>query len=342
MKLKIKKILYIILLVIIIIYSLFILNYKGFTRKEDTDKLKVVVTSFPAYDFVKNIGKENVEVTFLLKPGMESHSYEPTSQDMINIQNSDIFIYVGGELENWSEKVINSLNPQNTEVICLKDLTTLIEEKDVDGAIHEHEEDINLEDTVYEHNDEIKKENIVNDNEDIEYDEHVWTSLENAIDIVKGITEALINKDKLNEFKYRENSEYYISEIEKVKNDIEKVLENKVRSRLVFGDRMPMKYFINEFNLEVSAAFNGCSAESNANTKTIAYLIDIVRKENIPVVLYIELSNGSIAKTISEETGCDIMQIQTLHNISKEDFENGETYVSLMRRNIEVLKKALL
>lgn len=161
--------------------------------------------------------------------------------------------------------------------------------------------------------------------------------------MVQILETALEEIDSENAEKYKENSKNYISQIEQVKEQIQEVVDNRVRNRLVFGDKMPMQYFIEEYNLEVSAAFSGCSTDTDPNSRTIANLINIVKEENIPVVLYCELGLGKVAKTIATEAqnGAEVMQIQTLHNISKADFENGETWVSLMTRNIEVLKKAL-
>ena len=147
--------------------------------------------------------------------------------------------------------------------------------------------------------------------------------------------------DSENSNTYKENADKYITKIKEVDSKIQNIVDNKVRERLIFADKMPMQYFIEYYNLKVSAAFNGCSTDTEPSAKTIAYLEDKVRKENIPVILYIELNPGKVAKTIANETGTEAMQIQTLHNISLDDFKNGETWVSLMTRNIDVLKKAL-
>ena len=149
------------------------------------------------------------------------------------------------------------------------------------------------------------------------------------------------NIDTANKDLYTKNAEEYVAKIEEVRLKIEDIVNNKKRNRLVFGDKMPMQYFLNEFGLEASAAFSGCSTETEPSTKTVTYLINKVKEEKIPVVLYIELSTGKSAKSIAAEAGVEAMQIQTLHNVSKDDFEAGETYVSLMNRNLKVLEKAL-
>ena len=209
------------------------------------------------------------------------------------------------------------------KAICLLDVADLIKESEVDGAEHVHD---------HEGAHEVE----------LEYDSHVWTSPANSIKIIRNLADLICDLDKENAEEYSKNAEEYITQIKGVQAEIQEIVDNRVRDRLVFGDRMPMQYFVNEFGLEVSAAFNGCSSDAEPSSKTISYLIDRVNKENIPVVLYIELGNGKVAQTIADETGAEIAQIQSFHNVSKADFYNGETYVSLMRRNLEVLRKALL
>lgn len=232
-----------------------------------------------------------------------------------------MFIYVGGTLEPWSSKIVENL-PESVQTLRLIDCIDLLEEVKIDGTVEEHDHD----------HDEV---------EEREYDEHIWSSLENGIKMVNYIEEELSKLDNENESIYKEKAESYINDINEVKSEIEDIVANSKRKRLVFGDKMPMLYFVEEFGLEVSAAFSGCAEETVPTSGTIAYLVDLIKEENIPLVLYIELSEGKVANTLAEETGAKTMQIQTLHNISKEDFENGETYVSLMKQNAEVLKEAL-
>ncbi|MBQ9657961.1 MAG: zinc ABC transporter substrate-binding protein, partial [Clostridia bacterium] len=175
------------------------------------------------------------------------------------------------------------------------------------------------------------------------FDEHIWTSPSNAIKMVNSLEKAMEEIDSQNSEKYRENADKYIAQIQEVDKQIQEIVDNKVRDRLIFADKMPMQYFIDYYDLKVSAAFSGCSTETEPSANTIAYLENKAREEKIPVILYIELNNGRVAKIIAEDIGegCEAMQIQTLHNLSLDDFNNSETWVSLMKRNIEVLKKAL-
>ena len=330
---KAKKIVFIVILIAIVI-GIGIIFGMGKSKKESNAKYKVVASNFASYDFLRAIIGDNkdVELTFLMGPGKDAHSYDPTAGDLIKIQEANLFVYVGGEMEKWSDKVLESLDTKDTEIICIADFVDTIEEKEVDGA-EEHEHDHDHEDEE-EHHEE-------HEHEEGAFDEHIWTSPENAIKMVEALEKAMEKIDSENSKKYKDNADKYIAQIKEVDNKIQNVIDKKVRNRLIFADKMPMQYFIDYYKLEVSAAFNGCSAEVDPSAKTIAYLQNKVKEEKIPVILYIELNPGTVAKTIANETGTEAMQIQTLHNVSLDDFNKGETWVSLMTRNIDVLKKAL-
>lgn len=295
---------------------------------QQTDKLSIVTTTFSTYDFTRQIVGDKADITFLLDPGVDAHSYEPSAKDLVTIKNADVFIYIGGEMEQWVDKILetDTINSDKTTLIYVTDCIETIEEQEVDGAEEEHHHHEEEGEEEYEHG---------------AFDEHIWTSPSNAIKMVKYLSEQFGKIDNNNKESYEKNAENYIKQIENVRNKIQEIIANKKRDRLVFGDKMPMQYFLNEFGLTASAAFNGCSTEAEPGTKTITYLVNKVKEEQIPVVLYIELSTGKTAKSIANETGAKVMQIQTLHNISKDDFKNGETYVSLMERNLPVLKEAL-
>lgn len=320
---KLKKIMLLAILVAIILTSIIIgIHASKKAKTNNTDKIKVTVSNFASYDFLRAIigNNDNVELTFLLGPGKDSHSYEPTAQDLITIQNSDLFVYVGGEMEKWADRVLDTLETGKTEIICIADIADKMEEKEIDGADeneHEHE------------------------HEEGAFDEHVWTSPQNAIKMINALENEMEKIDNKNSNTYKENSNKYIEKIKNVDSKIQNVVNNKVRDRLVFADKMPMQYFIDYYKLQVTAAFDGCSTETEPSAKTIAYIENKVKEEKIPVILYIELNNGAVAQTIANETGAKAIQIQTLHNVSKKDFDNGETWVSLMERNIDVLREAL-
>ena len=335
-EMNLKKTLLIIIAVSIVVIAGFFLIKGGDSKIQDNTKINIVSSNFASYDFLRAIigDNENVELTFLLGPGKDAHSYDPTAQDLIKIQNADLFIYIGGEMERWSDKVLEALGDTERKIICIADDVETIEEKEVDGAEEEEEHDHEKEDA--EHDEE-------HEHEEGAFDEHIWTSPANAIKMVQILEKAMEEIDSENSGKYKENSEKYIAQIKEVDKKIQNIVDNKKRDRLVFGDKMPMQYFIDYYKLKASAAFNGCSTETEPSASTIAYLENKVKEENIPVVLYVELNPGKVAKTIATEVGngCEAMQIQALHNVSLDDFQNGETWVSLMERNLEVLKKAL-
>ena len=324
---KLKKVILVIILIAIILVGIIagvVFGKKNKTgNNNNTGKIKVTASNFASYDFLRAIigDNDNVELTFLLGPGKDAHSYDPTAQDLITIQNSDLFIYIGGEMEKWADRVLPTLDTGNTKVICVADDIKTIDEQEIDGAEPEEEED----------------------EEEGAFDEHIWTSPDNAITMVNTLEKSMEEIDSSNSSKYKQNAENYIAKIKNVDKQIQEIVDNKKRDRLVFGDKMPMQYFINYYKLQVSAAFSGCSTETEPSSKTIAYLVNKAKEEKTPVILYIELNNGKVANTIANEVGngCRAMQIQTLHNVSKTDFDNGETWVSLMERNLDVLKAAL-
>ena len=320
---NLKKMVLIIVLVAILLVGGIAIFKGGKKDKKNDEKIQVVVSNFASYDFLRAIIGEddNVELTFLLGAGKDTHSYEPTAQDLIKLQNADLFVYIGGEAEAWSDKIIKTLELQNAKIICIADYVDKLDEEEIDGAELEDEEE----------------------EEEGAFDEHIWTSPRNAIKMVEALQNEMSELDSKNTEKYKTNAQNYIAKIKEVDSKIQEIVDNKVRDRLIFADKMPMQYFINYYGLKVSAAFSGCSTETEPSASTIAYLENKVKEENIPVVLYIELNDGRVAKTIADEAGdkCQAMQIQTLHNISKDDFDNGETWVSLMERNIKVLEKAL-
>lgn len=338
---KFKKVILSIIAILIIVGSLFIIfNGKNYNY-ESNGKINIVSSNFASYDFLRAIigDRDNINLTFLIGPGKDAHGFEPTAKDLITIQNSDLFVYIGGEMEQWTDKVLDSMEETKIKTIRISEFVETAEEEEIDGA----------EDDEAEHNHKTIQNTLEYSQDDHEeeigaFDEHIWTSPDNAIKMVNALEKAMEEIDNKNLYTYKNNAQEYIEKIEEIDEKIQEIVDNKVRDRLIFADRMPMQYFIKYYDLQVSAAFSGCSTDIEPSASTIAYLENKVKNENIPVILYIELNDGSIAKTIAEGTkkNVEVLQIQTLHNISLEDFKNGETWVSLMERNIEVLKKALL
>jgi zinc transport system substrate-binding protein len=301
----------------------------GCTQKKNNNvqsgngKITITATIFPPYDFVRAIAggraaADKVNLSMLLPPASESHSFEPTPKDIITIQNSDVFIYVGGESDEWVNRILESMDTRNMTIISLMDIVDVVEEEVVEGMEEETEEE-----------------------EEVAYDEHVWTSPQNAVRIVQVITEALCKADAANTGFYRQNADGYIAELRDLDAAFQTVVDNANRKTIVFGDRFPFRYFADAYGLSYFAAFPGCSTETECSAATIAFLIDKIRAEKIPVVFHIELGNERMADTIAEETGTEKLLLHACHNISKKDFENGVTYVDLMRQNVENLRRAL-
>ena len=288
-------------------------------------KINVTTTIFPPYDFVREIAGDMVNLNMLLPPGAESHSFEPSPRDIITIQNSDIFIYSGGDSDKWIEKILQSMNTDNMLILSMMNAVEIVEEEIVEGM--EEEDD--------DHGRDHYEEEV------IAYDEHVWTSPRNAILIVREIAELLCEADPASSALYQQNAADYIKSLEELDSAFEELVAGARRKTIVFGDRFPFRYFTDAYGLQYSAAFPGCSTETEPSAATVAFLIDKIRAEQIPVVFHIELSNERMADTISGETGAGKYLLHSVHNITKRDFDSGLGYLEIMRRNVENLREAL-
>lgn len=309
------KKLFSLLLATIMLFSFCACNIDDSSK--ESEKLSIVATIFPQYDFSRQLAGNKAQVDMLISPGTESHSFEPTTSDILKISNCDIFIYTGGDSDHWIDSLLKNIDNPDLTVISLMDCV------DTHHSNHENDESHN-----HGHNHS-------------HIDEHVWTSPLNAISIAERICEEMCKKDSQNSDFYKTNLSSYKAELLSLHESFNGITQNAERSTLLFADRFPLTYFAKEYSLKHFAAFSGCSEDTEASAYTIRELIDIVRRENISTILKIELSSDSIAKTISDETGAEIRTFYSCHNISKEDFEKGETYLSLMQKNLETLELAL-
>ena len=310
--------------------------------KQKNARLSIVATVFPQYDFARQIAGDRADVVMLLRPGMEAHSYEPSPKDIIRIARCDVFLHVGGESERWLDGVLASADNPDMAVVSAMACVEPLEEETADGMQsphgHDHsQEEAHEDDEDHENHEDHEK----HEDHEEEYDEHVWTSPMNAIAIVNEISRVLCERDPANADYYCANTERYVAELLALDNSFREIAEGSKRRLLVFGDRFPLLYFVREYGLEYRAAFPGCAAETEPNAATVAYLIDTVRAEKIPVIFYIELSNHKVADAIAEATGTRTRLFHTCHNISAAEFAAGATYVSLMRADAEMLKEAL-
>ena len=466
------------------------------TDGNNADKISVVATIFPPYDFTRAIVGDKAEITMLLPPAAESHSYEPTPQDIIKIQNCDVFIYNGGDSDAWVDEVLESMDTSKMKIVKFIDCVEVVEEEIVEGMEddeHDHEggaeidpadvkdrpmsdfagawesmvpliidgsldeyirktaeaagatfedykalapqmvatdyENITISggmltaggasanyaykgyeiiesehgssvwykyesdtpnnlpkylmfndhqiasgaepekiphihmkygndgfDALYEsqvspfyfaagftHEEigEFMAGGHGHEDEEPEYDEHVWTSPRNAKLIVQKISDTLCAADPANAAAYKANTAAYCTKLDELDAKFKAVVDGGVRKTIVFGDRFPFRYFADAYGLKYFAAFPGCSTETEASAATVAFLIDKVKAEKIPVVFHIELSNAKMANTIAEETGAKVLELHACHNISKSDFEAGRTYIDIMTANVDALREAL-
>lgn len=284
---------------------------------KQSDRLSIVTSNFPAYDFAKNVAGDAADVTMLLPPGAESHSFEPTPQNIIEIKECDVFIYNGGESESWIDDILESATGSDQKRIAMIDCVNVLEEEITEGMQAEQGED------------------------EPEYDEHVWTSPLNAQKIVTSISQTLSQADSDNAELYAANADAYNEQLSELDASLREITGSGVRKTIVFGDRMPFRYLAEEYGLDTFAAFPGCASETEASASTIAFLIDKVRDDGIPVVFHLELSNEKLADTICADTGAKSLLLHSCHNVTKDDFDSGVTYVELMKRNAENLKEAL-
>ncbi|HBH94298.1 MAG TPA: zinc ABC transporter substrate-binding protein, partial [Ruminococcaceae bacterium] len=300
-----------------ILYIAFVFSACSIPRYNDDtkeDKLKIVTTIFPQYDFARQIGKEKISLKMLVTPGGESHSYEPSPQDIIAVKECDIFICAGGESDIWSNVILDSIEAENIKVIKMMECVDIVEEEISNGM--------------------TEKLPIANEDE-TEYDEHVWTSPKNAKKISEAIAKAMISADKENEDFYRSNFDDYSKKLDKLDKDFRNAVSKAANKTVVFGDRFPFRYLFDEYGLNYYAAFPGCSTDSDVSAKTMMFLIRKINENEISSVFYIEFSARKIADTISSETGAEPLLFHSCHTVSRDDFENGITYIDLMCKNLE-------
>ena len=298
------------------IFSLLTLCSCGNTASK-TEGLSIVCTTFPQYDYLKNIIGSEENLTLLIDNGGDLHSYEPTAQDIIRIGSADLFVYVGGNSDKWVESTLKSANNPDLKTLALTEIVETYKEEYVAGMEHEH------------HNDHAAD------------DEHVWLSLRNAAKITQALCDAVCEIDKENKQIYQKNAADYIAQLNALDIEYTAVISSAKRNTLVFADRFPFRYLIEDYSLEYYAAFAGCSSESEASFQTMAFLINKTKELGIPLVMTIDGSDGSIAKTVREETGAKSAELDSCQSVSSADIKNGTSYINIMKNNLEVLREAL-
>ena len=293
------------------------------TAQTDEKSLSVVCSIFPQYDFCREIMGKDANIELLLKSKVDMHNYKPSAEDILKIKNCDLFIDIGGESDEWAKDVVASADNSKLSVLSLIDLVEAKEEETLEGMEeedHEHEED---------------------EEHESEKDEHVWTSLRNAEKIVRAIAERLCALDAENSAEYKKNADSYIEKLAALEKQYAETVSTAKRNTLVFADRFPFRYLADDYSLECFAAFSGCSAETQASFETVAFLAEKVKEKNLPFVLVIDGSDGSVAQTVASQSGAKIMTLDSCQSVSEDESKEGKSYLSVMQENLNVLKEVL-
>ena len=309
-------------------------------EKADGGKLQIVTTLFPYYDFARAIVGDRADVTLLLSPGREAHSFEPTPLDAVTISEADVFLYNGGEGEYWVESMLDAAGENIAVVARMMDYVDALNEEYVEGMQGADDHDHDHEHGSHDDHDHDHEED-EHDSDEIEYDEHIWTSPKNAVVLCRAVCDAICRADAENAAFYRANCENYCAQLEDLDARFAALCESAPRWLLIFADRFPMLYFCREYGLDYRAAFHGCSGDTEPSLATIKFLIDKVEDENIPVVYTIDFGTKKVAAVVSECTGAAIETLYSMQTVSRADFDAGETYLTLMERNFEALRKGL-
>ncbi len=337
-----KKIIAVMLAAILCIGCFSACSSQEASKKEDTDKIQIVTTIFPEYDWVMNILGENpadAEVTLILDSGVDLHSFQPTVEDILTISKCDLFIYVGGESDDWVSDVLQEAFNQDMVVVNLLEVLgdVVKEEEIIEGMQaeeHGHEENEHEE---AEHEEE-------HEHEEAEYDEHVWLSLRNAVVLTEKISELIQTLDQEHADVYDANAKAYIEKLKNLDQDYAKAVSDASVSTLLFGDRFPFRYLVDDYGLSYYAAFVGCSAETEASFETVTFLAQKVDELSLHTVMTIEGTDHRIAETIIQNTRSKDQQILTMDSMQSttaKDIAAGMTYLSIMEKNLTVLKNAL-
>ena len=303
-----------------------------------TDKLSIVTTIFPEYDWVRAVlgdKADNAEVTMLLDNGVDLHSYQPTADDIVKLSDCDLFLYVGGESDGWVDDALKNATNKNMKVINLLDVLgdSVKTEEVVEG----------MQETEHDHDHDHSKEVSTFEDEE-EKDEHVWLSLKNAEVLVNAISKSLQELDPDNKDTYAANAAAYIEKLSALDGEYQAAVDAATYKTVVFGDRFPFRYLVDDYGLRYYAAFVGCSAETEASFETVSFLAKKVDELKLPCVLTIEGAQHKIAETIVQNTAeknQKVLTMDSLQSTSSKDVANGTTYLSVMEKNLSVLKEAL-
>lgn len=299
---------------LIIISALLIFGCQKNSGSESAgDRLKIVVTGFPLYDFARAVSKDRADITMLIKPGSDAHSYDPSPMDIMKIEQSNIFIYMGGEGDSWVKNVLSSISNDKLKVIRIFDfIPPYIGEQDDNMSSHNHH-----------------------------MDEHIWTSPIIAQQIVDVISREIADADAVNKDFYLANAYEYREKISSLDMEFRTLIDGSDRRAIIVADRFPFMYFAEEYSLDHVSAFPGCDVETDISVSVMADLINAIKDGGYKYIYYVELSNQKIADAVSGHTGAEKLLLHSIQNVTADEFSSGETYVSLMRKNLENLRRGL-
>ena len=310
-----------------------------------SDKIEIVTTIFPEYDWVREIVGENndrVNITMLIDSGADLHSYQPTADDIVKVATCDLFIYVGGESDAWVADVLKTAkNPDMIVVNLLDVLGDKVKEEEVKEGMEAEDEHDRDHDEEEEHDHEHEHHH---DEDEPEFDEHVWLSLKNAVDLTRYVAEKIKTLDPDHANAYAANTAAYVAKLQALDAKYAAAVNEGTVKTLLFGDRFPFRYLVDDYGLDYFAAFVGCSAESEASFETIVFLSNKVDELHLKAIMQIESADGKIANTIRNQTQTKdqtVLTLDSMQSVTAKDVKNGTTYLGVMERNLEVLKEAL-
>lgn len=328
---------------IVLVTAMFMLTACG-TSEEKSDKIKIVCTTFPSYDWISELtaGVENVELTLLQDKGVDLHSYQPTADDMIKIKESNLFVYVGGESDDWVDDAIEDIHREDFSAISLMQiLGENVKQEEVKEGMQAEEDE---HDHDADDHDADEEDGHDHDADEVEYDEHVWLSLKNAETICAVLADKLEEINPENKDKISENAKSYIEKLSALDAEYEKTVSGATNKTVLFGDRFPFRYLVDDYGIDYFAAFVGCSAETEASFETVAFLSGKVDDLGLNTILTIDKSDKKIAKTIvanSKEKSAKILTLNSMQTVDKKQIDDGATYLKIMQENLNVLKEAL-
>ena len=312
------------------------------SNSEETKKLSIVTTIFPAYDWVKQVvgDNKNVEISFLIDKGVDLHSYQASAADIAKITDSDLFVYVGGESDDWAEDIIKE-NP-NLKYINMVDSIgeAALAEELVEGMQDEEEHDHEGEEHAHEEGEHAHEEGEHEDGEE-EIDEHVWLSIKNAETIVSAIEAKLAEIDPDNKAEYEKNANDYLAKLDELDKEYKDTLSSIQNKTIIVGDRFPFRYLVNEYGIKYYAAFKGCDAGSEASFETVKFLANKMDELNMSDIFIIDGSKGDLAKTIVDNTKDKNAKVLVLDSMQSTKSSDNASYLDIMKKNLEVLKEVL-